>query len=43
MIFGGTELPLLIPPQSYPELHILDTMRAHVDTTVDLLLANSAH
>jgi aspartate racemase len=41
MIFGGTELPLLIPPESHPELHILDTMRAHVDATVDLLLANS--
>jgi aspartate racemase len=39
IVFGGTELPLLIPPDSYPELMILDTMRAHVDTAVALLLA----
>lgn len=43
MIFGGTELPLLIPPRSYPELRILDTMHAHVDMTVDLLLGTPAH
>jgi aspartate racemase len=39
IVFGGTELPLLIPPDSYPELSILDTMRAHVDHTVTLLLS----
>jgi aspartate/glutamate racemase len=39
IVFGGTELPLLIPPESHPELAILDTMRAHVDAAVELLLA----
>jgi aspartate racemase len=39
IVFGGTELPLLIPPDSHPELAILDTMRAHVDAAVELLLA----
>ena len=39
IVFGGTELPLLIPPDSFPELAILDTMRAHVDAAVELLLA----
>jgi aspartate racemase len=39
VVFGGTELPLLIPPDQYPELGILDTMRAHVDKTVELMLA----
>ena len=39
IVFGGTELPLLIPPDSHPELTILDTMRAHVDAAVELLLA----
>jgi aspartate/glutamate racemase len=34
IVFGGTELPLFIPPDSYPELAILDTMRAHVDAAV---------
>lgn len=39
IVFGGTELPLLIPPESHPEPAILDTMRAHVDAAVALLLA----
>ena len=39
IVFGGTELPLLIPADDYPELGILDTMRAHVDKTVELMLA----
>ena len=39
IVFGGTELPLLIAPDSYPELAILDTMRAHVDAAVELLIA----
>jgi aspartate racemase len=39
IVFGGTELPLLIPPDSYPGLAILDTMRAHVDAAVAQLLA----
>jgi len=39
IVFGGTELPLLIPPELHPELAILDTMRAHVDAAVALLLA----
>ena len=39
MVFGGTELPLLIPPDSHPELGILDTMRAHVDAAVSQMLA----
>jgi aspartate racemase len=38
IVFGGTELPLLIPPDSHPELTILDTMRAHVDAAVEILL-----
>jgi aspartate racemase len=39
IVFGGTELPLLIPPDSHPELAILDTMRAHADSAIKLLLA----
>jgi aspartate racemase len=38
VVFGGTELPLLIPPESHPELGILDTMRAHVDAAVARML-----
>jgi aspartate racemase len=38
MVFGGTELPLLIPPDSHPELGILDTMRAHVDAAVAVMV-----
>lgn len=34
VIFGGTELPLLVPPYLHPELRILDTMRSHVDAAV---------
>jgi len=38
VVFGGTELPLLIPPESHPGLGILDTMRAHVDAAVARML-----
>ena len=38
VVFGGTELPLLIPPDAHPKLGILDTMRAHVDAAVARML-----
>ena len=38
VVFGGTELPLLIPPDAHPKLGILDTMRAHVDAAVVQML-----